>query len=297
LRQIWNLGALGRIQEQLPAESLIADLLLEIKESLLLQLESKMLLGEVSPELFSSLEKFIAGAPRLILLIDDIRELVLDAELKGRLSAMRQNLLDLAIKNRQISKPEAEAALGRSKELSAHLEKKVSEYDVRGNNFLSLVSRVKFNAKQAEESYAENQYGNSFGQASAAVAAAENALSQLVRLYGMDGQGSRADAEIKNLKSIFDSLVRNANSSGINMEAYPHLFVLLNTAEKSLAEVSDLLGGKVNIDVLIPAIRNVRLQLAEASQSRDVIYRHIEESAKVQRANKPLIERVLPAGK
>ena len=297
LREIWNLGGLERIQEQLPVESPAAALLLEIKEPLLLQLESKMLLGEVAPELFSSLEKLIGGAPHLILLIDDVRELVSGAELKSKLSAVRQDLLDLAIKNRQISKPEAGSALGRAKDLSAHLEKKVAEYDIRGNIFLSLISRVKFNAKQADESYAENQYGNAFGQASAAIAAAENALSQLVRLDEIKGGGQRVDVEVKNLKSIFDALLRNAKEGGLDPDAYPNLFTLFNSVEKDLVKTSDLLSGKINIDNLISAIRNARIKLAEANQSLNIINKHIEESAKVQRANKPLIERVLPTGR
>ncbi len=198
---------------------------------------------------------------RILKLLDEVRELVLDPELKSELNIARQSLLEKVEENNGIGEPEAAQSINFAKELLVEVEKKIAENPVTASSAIKqLVERVKFNISQAEIFYDQENYGSAFGQATAASAAAKNALLQLV--YNPNDRVQDVDS----LKRTYDQLIVKVNEAGLTAEKNPKLFGLLNEAEKKIVAVARLIEGKAKPEAIVNALRNVKILLAAIEQ-------------------------------
>ncbi|MDO8429885.1 MAG: hypothetical protein Q7S73_00785 [bacterium] len=288
-RNVVLVEALNYLEEK---SSSNAGIFAALKENLLIDQLAKIdaeNLAPVLPGVFSLLPGDLAGR---IKVLDELKERVNDMDLKSELNVIRQNLLDLGIKQREIGKLEAMKLISESGRLSGILENKLSSFK-KSNLLNTLFSRAKFNLKQAQESFDGNQYGAAFGQASLSFSASQNALSQLARFENFNNE-NLLSRDLKNLKGMYDNLIISTNASGLNSNNSSKLFELLVKSEKALAKVSDLQNKNGNLDSIAPALRDAKYLIFKSNQVTNSLLAMLEKSAKEKRAGQSFIERVLP---
>lgn len=268
-------------------DSLLKDTLFQIKENILMEIQAASEAAQTGGSLADILESLDGSRARQITILDDLRDLIADSDLKNELSIARQRLLDLAKEEKSISKPAAEAATRQARAAIQLLEEKIKDVNVKSNSLNVLMARAKFNLTQAETSFEIGQYGEAFGQAAASLAAAKNALGQI-------GDFS-IEQELKKLKSRYDGLFEIARESGLTAEQFPDLFNLLSAAEKTLVKVSDLaLGKNYSFDKVSQAFREAKLFVARADRLLKDLLKKLQEKTESKKSGQPLIQRVLP---
>ena len=293
LVQLLTIGEfLNDLEVKTAPDSLLKDVLFQIKENILMEIQAALEAarsdgGLPGQTLAGILESLAGSRARHIMILDDLRDLITDSDLKNELSIVRQRLLDLAKEEKSIGKPAVEAAIRQARAAVQLLEEKIKSVNVKSNSLNVLVARAKFNLTQAETSFESGQYGEAFGQATAAFAAAKNALSQI---------GSFSiEQELKKLKSRYDSLFETAQDSGLTAEQFPDLFNLLSAAEKSLVKVSDLASAKnYSFDKVSHAFREAKLSVARADRLLGDLLKKLQEKTEFKKSDQPLIQRVLP---
>lgn len=260
--------ALDRIEDA--ADPAIKDGLLKIKDSLLVKVSAElqavytggkdMNQAEESKDAESALGDLPGDPLRRLKVLDEAREKITDPDAKNFVNAIRQHILDAAKTANLITKKDAETMVATAgmvidEAQALVLQKKSVRLEVR-----SMLDRARFNLDAASASYDEESYGNSYGQATTALAAGNSALAELLL--------SDADyaAEVKSLKQYFDALQTRVKEAGISRDANPDLVALLGSAEKDVASLSDLINKKVNGVVVATAIRSAKLKLATIEQ-------------------------------
>jgi len=233
-----------------------------LKEDLLVtfsgRLEGLQLSNVIDTE---ALEEVLGDRLRVLKLLDEVRELVVNPELKSELNILRQRLLEKVEETNGIGAPEAAQSISAARELLAEVEGKIAESQIAVSSAIrQLVERAKFNLSQAEVFYDEENYGSAFGQATAASAAAKNAWLQLASTAV-----TRAH-DLDSLKQKYDQLIVVANDAGLVAENSPELFKLLNEAEKKIVSVARLIESKARPEAIANAIRNVKMLLATIEQ-------------------------------
>ncbi len=287
LSQILFLRSLSRVEDELSDDSFARNVILIQKDGLFYSAISKMENREGEQSVADVFDGISGNVLRTIGTVDEIRERIGDSELKNTLAIVRQRLLDVGKDEKSISKPEVSRLMSEASQLVS-----ISSFATAGaksNSVNSLIAKAKFNAAAAEASFEIGQYEDAAGQASVALASVKNALSYLARL-----NKSALENEIKNLKNQFDSLSAQAKEMGVSNDASTVSFTLLALAEKSLGSVSDLSGGKLNLDKAVSALRDADLAVERASDALRNLGKEIEKSASAKRASQPLIQRVLP---
>lgn len=187
-------------------------------------------------------------------LIDEVRERVSDSDLKSELNVARQRVLDQAAEDKKIGQAEAENAIESAREL-------ISAVSVPTRSSVKeLLERAKFNLSQAEKLFEEGNYGGAFGQATAASAAAKNALAQLTPDAADNSQVFEA------IKGEYDSLVAQAKNLNLTKEKQPKLFALLADAEKRIVDLTRLTEKKALTETIAASLRNIKFILATAAE-------------------------------
>lgn len=198
---------------------------------------------------------------RYLKLLDEVREKVLNPDLKNQLNVSRQRLLEKATEENGIGKEEATQAIEGAKKIIAEAEEKIIS---RSGNVRApvkaLLERAKFNLAQAEKLLEEENYGGAFGQATASYAAARNAWVQLTPDENTNAQ------TLESLKAYYDSLVKKAGDAGLTKEQNPKVFELLTDAEKRIVELSKLVETKAAPEVIAAALRSIKLILATVEE-------------------------------
>ncbi len=233
--------------------------LLQLKEELLLdftgRLEAIALVSGVQglPDLVG-----LAGDPlRRLAVLDEVRELVLNPDLKSQLNVVRQRFLSQSQIISSLDLKTVEEAIAFAEALVQELEKFIS--DTEGgvpNSVKQILERSKFNLSQAKALLEKENYGNAFGQAIAASAAAKNGLSQV------SASLDELHSELKTLASRYDQLFRKAGDFNLTKDNSPELFKLFIEAEKRIAETSRLINAGAGADRLAVPIRTIKLLLA-----------------------------------
>jgi hypothetical protein len=275
-----------RFEEKASYQAPLKGVLLGLKEDLLLEGEVKLVVRNMFSVLPAALERLVGEHARRVRVLDEAREYGLNVELKNDLGSIRQLILDVSGSARVISKPDSEKMLADAQLATDFVKQLAKESGERSQAVSDLIAKAEFNLKQARESMDANQYVAAFGQASIAAAAAKNAIVQLNRKANID-------AEIRNLKAIYDDMQNRAAQSGFTADNAPQLFALFAGAEQNLAQLSDMEIKEKKLDVIIPAMRSARLLLIEARMSLEDLLAQRTEEAKALRAAQPLIQRVL----
>lgn len=186
--------------------------------------------------------------------LDDAREYAFSADFKNELGLARQEMLDRAIEAKIAGKAEADKAMSETDSLITISENRIRLEKIKSVVISQLITKAKFNLKQAGVSFSAGQYGQAFDQSSAALAAAKGALRNI----------SRDDKDIQRLKSKYDSLISLAQEKEKDENNSPDLFSLLGSAEKALAKANDLLNKSSSLDKLNASAREALLLLAKA---------------------------------
>ena len=277
---------LSLAEEQSEFGSLFKEVILALEENLLLIAQLKFISEKVDSVLPAVLELLPGDSARRIKTLDQAREYFSDSDLRNDIGQIRQLLLDLAARSRNVGKPAAETAVHAAAETTGYLKNALTDSGLRSNSLYTLLSRAEFNLKQAEESLRGGQAVSAFGQASIASAAAKNALNQL-------SQYRNLEKAIKDLKADYDELIDLASRNGLDGDNAPELFTLFVKLEKSLVKLSDLAAKNAKPDQILVALRETKTLLLEAEYLLGNLLQQLEEEAVAKRAAQPLIERVL----
>ena len=233
----------------------------KIKEDLLLKLsgrlEGQALLGNQDDSAVSALEALSGNRLGRLRILDEVREKIINPEVKTTLNIVRQRLLEKRGEDAGIAGEQSLAAIELAKVLAEELELAISSRATGVSAAIKqLLERAKFNLAQAGKLYEEGNYSGSFGQATASQAASKNALSQLAMTDSDFAQ------DLESLKNQFDGLFAKARGANLNKDNAPKLFELFGDAEKRIVELSKLVNAKAAVEKITIALRNAKLLLA-----------------------------------
>ena len=253
----------GELQELRVAELLerldnklhpsVRQLLLPLRDELFVALSGRL----DSLLLISPLEAIFASWSGdqlfLLRLLDEVRERVLQNDLKTELNLFRQRLLERIEEEQGIAKEDAQAAMDAAQALLTQLEQKLAGAGTVPQSMKQLLEHAKFAYNQAVMLLKEGNYGGAYGQATASAAAARNALVQL-QLRVQDYQRILA-----RFKDQFDRLSGEIRGLVLTPADAPRLFMLLSEAEKRIVEAASekSLGGIRVIQSLLAAIEEL----------------------------------------
>ena len=277
---------MDRIEEKTPYDSPLKSVLLSFKEDLLLQARVKINSENVSSALPAIFGQLPGDSWRRVKILDEFREYVTDQELKSDLGSIRQLILDLSGRSRNINKPHAERVANDARTAANSLKDKLASLNVKSSLLNALLAKAEFNLEQAEESAKSGQFLSVFGQASVAAAAAKSGLNQFFQ-YNNLGQ------EVRNLKAAYDLTINTAAQNNLNKENSPKLFKLLSDTEGALAKVSDLANKNAKADLALPALLETRILLLESRQLLTNLLVRLAEAERLRQESQSLIQRVL----
>ena len=252
---------IDRLEEKVPDKAKGA--ISALKEDLLISFSGRLQGLELSASSTApqGIERLPGSRLRILKLLDEVREITQNSDLRNNLNLIRQAILGQVSQENGIGEAEARRAIDNVKSLIVEVEQKISEREgaVRVS-VKELLNRAKFNLEQAEKFYQDENYGAAYGQATAAYAGAKAAWNQLMpTLFDQ----SRTLDEIK---QYYDSLVAKAREAGLTKEQNPKLFALLEDAEKRIVALSKLVENEARPEVIAGALRNIKLLLATIDQ-------------------------------
>jgi hypothetical protein len=226
------------------------------KDDLLIKFSGRLQgLEFTSPSAAPSIVRRVSGEQvRYLKLLDEVREKVLNPDLKSQLNVVRQQILEEVEEENGIGEEEALQAIENAQKLIAEVEARKTP------SVKELLERAKFNLSQAEKLFDEGNYGGAFGQATAAYAAAKSAWAQLTPDIIDNSQ------TLNSLKSYYDSLAARARSAEITKEQNPKLFELFAEAERRIVELSKLIESKAPQETIAASLRNIKLLLSTAEE-------------------------------
>ena len=253
---------LDRLAEKLDSEK--KESILKLKEDLLIKfsgrLEGQSFLS-AEEALLPDLERIPGDQLRRLRILDEVRENIVNPDLKSQLNVIRQRILENAQAAGAINSKKAEEAIAMAEKLLSEVEKIVAEKEGGISRSASqLTDRGKFNLGQAKELFKQSNFGGAYGQATAAVAAFKNVLTQF-----SDSAEDWNDALIR-LKKEFDAYLSEADGLGLIKEKNPKLFELFSEAERKIADLSKSLDSKPNSDKIISSVKSIKLILATIDQ-------------------------------
>lgn len=189
-----------------------------------------------------------------IRLLDEVRDRVLNPDLRNELNIVRQGVLRRLDEEASIGKERAEEAIADAKALLEKIEASLSETPAKAVQ--ELLDRAKFHISQAERFLIDVNYGGAFGQATAAQSALKNAQSRLwPTVIDFPRQLERAQAD-------YDFLREKITASGLTSADYPQLFLLLSDTERRIVELAKLIEKGVSAEKILPGLRTVKVLLS-----------------------------------
>jgi tetrahydromethanopterin S-methyltransferase subunit G len=224
---------------------------LKLKEDLILIFAGR--LEGATPELRARAERYLLLTPgnllRRLALFDEVRENVIDSDLKTRLNVVRQELLQKI--GREIDRGVAEAALERANSAVRVFQEAVANRKSGVSQATKQVlERAEFHADQAEVFLSKRNYPSAFGQATAARVAAENALLPLVVSI------SEYQLDIEAIKARFDDIKRQIEQAGIVDQEIVNLMV---AAEEQILTVARLLETEAESRKTFDTLRALKI--------------------------------------
>jgi|GEM_PF-5936226 len=205
-------------------------------------------------------EKYITGAAgdpvRRLALFDEVREDVLDSNVKTHLNIIRQEFLRKV--GEKIDRSIAKRALTEAEEVIQNLKNEIGNREGNvGRAVEQSLSRAKFHLKQAQLFNKKNNYNSAFGQATAATVAVRSVLLPLTIDIG-EYQG---DIEI--IKKQFDYLTVLIGKNNISDGA---ISKLMTETEKEILHVSRLLETDTESSRTFTALNNLKISIGLIKQ-------------------------------
>jgi len=236
--------------------------LLKIKENLLIKFQSRLRSEDLGQALSGIMDELSGDPVSKIKVLDELKELVSDSEIKNQLNLARQNILDEAVINKQIRSGEAERMIGDASILLEDFRDSIGATSTPKSVIIrSLFDKAKFNLEQAEQALEANNYGQAFGQASASSASASTGLNYISK-FDLNS-GPCAQDDMNTLKGYYDDVVSKMKELGIDKQTSPEAFDLFERSERSIAKISDLIKKNAKADTLIPLLKDSKLLISE----------------------------------
>ncbi len=189
-----------------------------------------------------------------IRLLDEVRERVLNPDLRNELNIVRQEVLRRLDEEASIGKDRAEEAIASAKALLEKIESSLSGVPIR--SVQELLDRAKFHISQAERFLIDVNYGGAFGQATAAQSALKNAQNRLWP------SAVNLSEQLERVQAGYDSLREKISGAGLTTEDQPKLFLLLADTERRIVELAKLAEKGAGTDKTLPSLRTVKVMLA-----------------------------------
>ncbi|KKW47688.1 MAG: hypothetical protein A2128_01225 [Candidatus Liptonbacteria bacterium GWC1_60_9] len=251
VKELNAINTLDRLNTNLPNE--VQEKLSRLKDDLVLKFQGRVSAAPVSP---SALEEFAGDVREKVLVIDEVRERVLDAGLKNSLSQLRDRVLKESEDDKSIGEEDAKRMIQYAEELAQKLAAQIKELGVKApTSVQQLLERANANIEQAKTFYAAGQFGAAFGQATAAVSAVKNALTQLaVRTQDFE-------KNILELKQKFDELRAMARKAELSREKHPKIFALFDQAEQAIVSLSTLSSTAPTSEKFVALMRETKALL------------------------------------
>jgi hypothetical protein len=239
---------IDRLEEKIE-EKITQKELANLKEDLLLKfsahLESRQLIGVET----SSFKDLLGDQLRRLKLLDEVREKVVNPELKSELNIARQGILENVKEAGLINSEDVKIRIEKTDQLIQEIEKLIGDREGEVSvSIKQLLERAKFNLESAKNAFEAGNFGNAFGQATAAGAAANNAYKQLT-------------TTTEDYQNIINELKKRFDALNIGREN-PRIYNLLNNAEKQILELSQLAAKKAAPDKINILIQNIKLALS-----------------------------------
>ncbi|MBI2037125.1 MAG: hypothetical protein HYT14_02080 [Candidatus Liptonbacteria bacterium] len=166
VKELNAINTLDRLNTDLPNE--VQEKLSRLKDDLVLKFQGKVSAVPISP---SALEEFAGDVREKVLVIDEVRERVLDTGLKNSLSQLRDRVLKESEDGKSIGEEDAKRMVQYAEELAQKLAAQIKELGAKAPvSVKQLLDRANANIEQAKTFYAAGTFGAAFGQATAAVA-------------------------------------------------------------------------------------------------------------------------------
>lgn len=257
LKELRFAEVLDRLEEKLEPESRSAAI--KLKEDLLLRFSGRLEAQAFLPETQAILP-ILGEAPgdqlRRLEILDEIRESVMNPDLKSQLNVVRQRILDNSQKAGSINSKKAEQAIADAEGMSEEVKSLIAASSDAPKSIKQLADRADFNLVQSSDLFKQGNYGGAYGQATAALAAYKNIV---LRLTVASGDYER---DVKDLKKRFDSLLSEAKERGFSDGEYPKLFDLFKEGEKKIVELSKIVDSGKGSEKIIQNLRVAKLILA-----------------------------------
>lgn len=259
LKELTISEILDRFNEKTSKETRLE--LLKIEENLLIKFQSRLQSEDFSQVLSEIMNEMSGDSASKIKILDEIKELVSDSEIKNKLNLVRQNILDEAVINKQIRQGEAKKMIADASVLLSDFQDSINASSTPKSVIISsLFAKAKFNLEQAEQALELNNYGQAFGQASASSASASTGLNYISKFNLNNGPCAQDD--LTTLREYYDEVVSKMKELGIDKKTSPEAFDLLERSEKSIAKISDLVKKNTKADTLIPLLKDSKLVIS-----------------------------------
>ncbi len=257
-RELRGAEIADRLEDLLSGEARAAAAFL--RENLLLQFSGRLEGSALGGEGLGDLSSVPGDKLRRLRMIDEVREKILNPELRNELNILRQKILKEAEEAQGIGEDEANQAIEEAMELLAEAEEKVAARSSVKSSIKELIERAKFNIAQAEQFFAEEDFGGAFGQATAAKAALKNVWNQLTP------ESFDAKAALERAQQEYDALRAAIEESGISKVENPKIFTLLSEAERRIVELAKLVERDAASETISVSLRTVTLLLSTIEQ-------------------------------
>ncbi len=212
LQEIKTIGVLNR----LPFES--NPKIAYLKEELSIRLEARLLAEEFTKEnLLEALKSYPVSNLHKVEALENIREHVLDYEIKTGLNLIRQQLLEEAGNND--AQPESQKIIEKA-ESAINLQKTRREGSAEKFLLQNIIDRAEISLEQAKRFYFNKDYLNAFGQGVTALTAARDGIA-------------RKEKNITELRVKYDALFGRRSPA-----ATPFLLPLFSETEKLIVKIS-----------------------------------------------------------
>src|SRR3989344_3837086 len=254
LKELRAAEVLDRLEERLAPEFLPE--IIALKEELLIKFSGRLDSEALSPTLESllpQLEVVPGDQLRRVKVLDEVREIVTNSDLKSQINVIRQRVLDKAQETGVVNSEKVEEAIAASQAALVDFETFTSG-QLLSASVKQLIERAKFNLKQAQDLFAAGNYGGAYGQSTAALAAIKNAVNQI------NAVGS-FDSEISSLRKTYDNFLAKAKNIGYDAKNQPKLFSLFNETEQKIGDLAKSVKAGVRTDRLIQQLRSIKLLL------------------------------------
>ena len=189
-----------------------------MKEELSIRLEARLLAEEFTKEnLLEALKSYPVSNLHKVEALENIREHVLDYEIKTGLNLIRQQLLEEAGNND--AQPESQKIIEKA-ESAINLQKTRREGSAEKFLLQNIIDRAEISLEQAKRFYFNKDYLNAFGQGVTALTAARDGIA-------------RKEKNITELRVKYDALFGRRSPA-----ATPFLLPLFSETEKLIVKIS-----------------------------------------------------------